>query len=246
MKYDVTLVDLLKEKAVLHPREGFCKCYMRLRNEGIAANHKRALRVYKQLRLSLRRKVKKRLPKRTKQKLEQAPHIDHTWSIDFMSDVLENGRKFRCFNIMDDYNREALHIEIDYSIKSSKVIWILNHLLHRREKPRKISMDNGPEFIAELASQWNRMHNKNFNTFSRVNLQNAYIERFNRTYREQVLDANIFEEINQVREITQAWIHDYNYKRPHEGLGGKTPMMLKYGKLPNAQAHLEFTTFQHQ
>ena len=245
-KNDTTLMNMLKEKAELHPREGFWKCYMRLRNEGIQVNHKRAHRVYKQLGLSLRRKVKKRLPKRTKQNLEQAPHIDHTWSVDFMSDVLENGRKFRCFNIMDDYNREALHIEVDYSIKSSKVIWVLNHLLHRRGKPQKIRMDNGPEFIAALASQWSRMHKIAFQYIQPGKpTQNAYIERFNRTYREQVLDAYIFENINQVREITQAWIHDYNYQRPHEALGGKTPMMLKYGKLPNTQAQAKFTTFQH-
>jgi putative transposase len=104
-KDDRLLREAIKAKAEKHPREGFWKCFMRLRHEGIVVNHKRAYRVYKQMGLSLRRKVKKRIPERVKEPLAQSPHIDHTWSIDFMSDALENGRRFRCFNVMDDYNR---------------------------------------------------------------------------------------------------------------------------------------------
>ena len=227
-KNDLNLIEKLNRLAQDHPREGFWKSYYRLRNTGDKVNHKRLHRVYKQIGLPMRRKTKKRLPQRIKEPLATPGHFTHTWSIDFVHDVLENGRKFRSFNVIDDYNREILFIETDYSIKSSRVIWVLRHLVGRYGKPQKIRMDNGPELIAKIAQEWSRMNEIEFKYIQPGKpTQNAYVERFNKSYREGVLDAHIFETIDDVREQAQKWSKDYNESRPHDALGGMPPRQYR-------------------
>ena len=235
LKDDSAIEQALQEKAEAKPEEGFWKAYERIRAEGNPWNHKRVHRVYVALGLPLRRKAKKRLPSRTKESLEVPEQLNHTWSMDFVTDVLDNKRRFRAFNIIDDYNREVLHIEIDFSLTSNRIVWVLNHVINKKGKPQKIRMDNGPEFIAKITSIWSEMHNIEFQYIQPGKpTQNAFIERFNGSYRRGVLDKYIFETIDQVREQTQIWVQDYNHKRPHDALGKIPP--VKYAELNSSGA----------
>lgn len=228
VKDDSRIINLLQHLSRTVEDEGFWKFYDRLRLQGHIVNHKRVYRLYKQLGLRMKRKCRKRLPARIKEKLEVPVSFTQTWSIDFMSDALSNGRKFRSFNVIDDFNREVLFIETDYSLKSSRVLWVLKHLIARYGKPKKIRMDNGPEFIARIANLWSKANEIDFKYIQPGKpSQNAYIERFNRTYRGKVLDAYLFDTIDEVRDITVNFINDYNNHRPHDALGGLPPALYR-------------------
>jgi putative transposase len=224
IKDDSEVEDKLLELAERKPTRGFGHYYGLIRNEGKPWNHKRVKRVYNKLRLNLRRKRKRRVPARVKQALTAALQINQTWSMDFMHDALENGRKVKVFNLIDECNREILAIEAASSITGEKVKRILMDVIDWRGKPKEIRVDNGPEFTSAALVQFcesNCIVLKYIQPGKPV--QNAYIERFNRTYREDVLDAYIFENLQQLQAINEEWMTDYNENYPHESLGGISP-----------------------
>jgi putative transposase len=223
-KDDRDIIDKLNVLAEQYPTRGFDDYYSKIRNEGIGWNRKRVLRVYRQLGLKMRRKRKRRLPSRTKNPLSTPLLINHTWSMDFMSDSLSYGRKIRVLNVIDDYNREALAVEADFSFPSEKLIKTLNEVIFWRGKPERIRVDNGPEFISKLFMDWSERNQiKILFTQPGKPMQNGYVERFNRLYREDVLDAYLFEDMHQLRDLSYHWMEDYNQNHPHDALGKMSP-----------------------
>ena len=227
-KNDGEVIRKLQDLAEKKPNEGQDKFYDRIRGEGLPWNYKRVRRVYKLLGMHKRKRIRKRIPSRVKSPLLQPDYCNKNWSIDFMSDALQNGRKFRTLNIIDDYNRKALWIEPGFSMPSKAVTKILEQAIREHGKPETIRSDNGPEFISADFTDWCK-ENEIIIQYIQPGkpMQNGFIERFNRTYRQDVLDANLFEDIMQVRVLTEEWMDDYNNQRPHESLGGKPPSKFK-------------------
>ena len=172
-------------------------------------------------------KRKRRLPARIKERLSVPGGVNDTSSIDFMSDTLANGRRFRVINIIDDYNRESLLNEAYYSIPATRLVQKIKDALLHKAKPKRIRTDNGPEFIAKVF--------KDFCEEQEIEIQyiqpgkpaqNAYIEPFNRTFREDVLDTYLFESINHVNTLAYEWQIDYNSNHPHKALNGLSPWLF--------------------
>lgn len=156
--------------------------------------------------------------------LATAEALNQNWSIDFMHDALVCGRRFRTFNVVDDFNREALAIEIDLNIPAQRVVRVLDRIVANRGYPLKIRMDNGPELISLTLAQWAEEHSVILEFIKPGKpTQNAFIERFNRTYCIEILDFYLFRTLNEVREITERWLHEYNSERPHGSLNNLTP-----------------------
>lgn len=176
--------------------------------------------------LNIRRKAKRRLPERVKQPLTIPDAPNQMWSIDFMSDSLADGRKFRLLNIIDDFNRESLVIEADTSLPSLRVIRALNKLIEKRGKPANIRTDNGPEFISHQLQQWCQENQITLHYIQPGRpMQNAYIERKNGSLRRELLNAYLFNSLAEVRVMVEEWRVDYNTERPHKSLGYRSPLV---------------------
>jgi putative transposase len=226
-KNDCPVIEQLEGLVIKHPAIGFWQSYYRLRRKGFGWNHKKIYRIYTALHLNIRRRFKKRLPTRVKQALFQPQGINEVWSVDFMSDSLWDGRKFRLLNIVDDYNRQVLALEADISLPALRVIRVLEYLKEFRGLPKMIRVDNGPEFISHALDEWCRANEISLSYIQPGKpMQNGYVERCNGSIRKELLNANIFYTLKEVREKIEEWMIDYNHHRPHESLNYLAPVDL--------------------
>lgn len=228
---DKTVIEALQTVVEKHRRWGFWKCFNRLRLDGRPWNHKRVYRVYKDLGLNQKRRTKRRLPRREAVTMDVPDRPNAIWSLDFMHDTLYVGRRFRTLNVLDEGMREVLWIEIDTSLTGERVVRVMEQLKQWHGVPEAIRCDNGPELLSTPFVAWCEENNVAIRYIQpgKPN-QNAFIERFNRTYRDEVLSAYLFEDLDQVREITWHWMMEYNEERPHDSLGDLPPAIYRERK----------------
>jgi len=229
---DDAVIVGLQQAIEKYPAYGFSKLFKILRRWGHRWNHKRVHRIYCQLNLNKRRRGKRRLPRRYPVSLAVPSGLNGCWSIDFMSDSLFCGRRFRTFNVVDDFNREALAIEIDVGLSAQRVTRVLDRVVARRGYPSKLRLDNGPEFISTAMAEWAEAHAIELEFIQPGKpTQNSYIERFNRTYRDEILNMYVFKSLSEVRALTEAWVDQYNQERPHDALGDLTPAEYRQAQI---------------
>lgn len=227
---DAPVIDAIHEvlDSRVRCRWGFWKCHNWLRQKRRGINHKRLHRVYKAMGLNLKRRTKKRVPARVRQALDAPAQVDCQWSMDFMQDSLYCGRNFRTLNLFDEGTREALAIEVDTSLPAARVIRVLEQLKDSRQLPTQIRVDNGPEFVSAKLQAWCDSHHIKLHFIQPGRpMQNGYVERFNGSFRTEILDAYTFGSLDEVRELAHEWMECYNHERPHDALNGIPPALYR-------------------
>lgn len=215
----------IKEVAETRIRYGYRRIHVLLRREGWSINGKRVYHLYREMGLSLRMKRPRRHKTAAFRKDRPAPAAPNDcWSMDFVSDALFNGKRFRALTIVDAYTRECLAIEVDQGIKGEQVVATLEGLETRRGLPVRIRVDNGPEFISKALDRWAYDHGVTLD-FSRPGkpTDNAYVESFNGRFRAECLDIHWFLSLPDARKKIADWRQEYHSTRPHTSLGFLSP-----------------------
>ena len=214
------IVELANERR----RFGYRRLQQLLAMEGRNVNQKKVYRIYCEEGLQVRKRKRRKLTGRRGLPFVMPTQPNERWSMDFVSDTFTSGRKFRTLNIIDDFTRESIAIEVATSIPGQRVIRVIEQLIAFRGKPQSIVSDNGPEFRCGAMLAWSKEKDilQQFIDPGKP-MQNALVESFNGRFRDECLNENLFFDIQQARTTIENWRHDYNNHRPHSGLGGKTP-----------------------
>lgn len=219
------ILERMKAVAYERPRFGYRRLHVMLRREGLMVNHKRVYRLYRLEGLAVRRKKRKRIALLSRKPLPVGYGPNERWSMDFMWDQLADGRSFRTLNIVDNFTRESLAIEVDVSLPGLRVTRVLDQLAEMRGLPKSIVMDNGPEFTGRELDAWAYRHGVAlaFITPGKPT-QNGYAESFNGKFRDECLNQHWFISLNDARRKIEDWRQDYNHVRPHSSLGNSPPV----------------------
>lgn len=221
---DQELQARLCELATQKRRYGYRRLHVLLRREGWEINHKRTYRVYHDAGLMVRKRKRKRIAGVERQAKAPALGPNESWSMDFVSDGLVDGRRLRCLNVVDDFTKECLAIEVDTSLPGRRVVNVLQRLTDFRGLPKSITVDNGPEFVSKVLDEWSYRQGVRLDFIDPGKpQQNAYIESFNGKFRDECLNEHCFLSIRHARDVIEDWRQEYNHERPHSSLGYLTP-----------------------
>ena len=214
----------LRELAEQRKRFGSPRLHILLKREGLVINHKRTERLYREEGLALRKKRRRKGSAGVRVILPVPQRINERWSMDFVTDSIVTGRRFRSLTIVDDFSRECPAIEVDTSLGGRRVVAVLERLAETRGLPEVITIDNGPEFAGRVLDEWAYRKGVKLN-FIRPGkpIENAYAESFNGRFRDECLNTNWFISLNHARSVIEEWRRDYNEVRPHSSLKGATP-----------------------
>jgi putative transposase len=233
---DATARVRLRELASIRRRFGYRRLHILLRREGIVMNHKKLRRLYREERLQMRRRGgrKRALGTRTPMALPQGPN--QRWSLDFLSDAMTDGRRFRVLAIVDDFTRECLVLVADTSLPGLRVARELDTVIAIRGRPGTIVSDNGTELTSMAILRWSQERQIAWHYIAPGKpQQNAFIESFNGRLRDELLNETLFSSLAHAREALSFWKDDYNTIRPHSGLGNLTPSAYAYRSAPDTQ-----------
>jgi putative transposase len=214
----------MRELAEQRKRVGSPRLHILLKREKLVVNHKRTERLYREEGLALRKKRRRKGAAGARVVLPFPQRANERWSMDFVTDSIITGRRFRSLAIVDDYSRECPAIEVDTSLSGRRVVNVLEKLAGIRGLPEVITIDNGPEFAGRVLDEWAYRKGVKL-SFIRPGkpIENAYIESFNGKFRDECLNTNWFMSLKHARDVIEEWRRDYNEVRPHSSLKGCTP-----------------------
>jgi putative transposase len=236
---DETLKKRIRELAQTHRRIGCPQIHTRLRREGWTVNHKKTERIYREEKLSLRLRWKRKRPAIARVALPVPQQANQVWSMDFVHDRIWQGRRFRVLMIVDDFTRECLATEVDTSLGGERVRQVLERLKIERGRPAVIRTDNGPEFTGATLDQWAHENRVQLHFIEPGKpYQNAFVESLNSTFRRECLNDNWFTSLPEARELISSWRMAYNGDRPHSSLGNLTPFEFAEKMKPKTPEYL--------
>ena len=242
---DEPLRQRMRELAERHRSYGLPMIHLILRREGRVWNHKRSERLYREMRLSLTIRTRKKRAAATRLELPKASRPNQHWAMDFMQGQVVPGRRFRVLTVIDAFTRECPVIEVDTSLTGRRVSRVLEWLALTRGRPAAITVDNGPEFAGMAMDQWAYHHGVKLD-FIRPGkpVENAYIESFNGTLRRECLNQHYFTHLDEAKRLIEAWRLGYNQFRPHSSLAGLTPEAFAFKWQQSTETHTQKLSLQ--